>query len=92
LEQILNPVEVYVIVKDVGILLYKYSIVDLGQTEKDQLMSGFLSALNNFAKELKFPAGVSLIRSGHLEARFSPGDYVFSVLIIDYQIPSWVVH
>jgi len=83
----MNPVEVYVIAKDAGVLLYKYSIVDFGQTEKDQLMSGFLTALNNFAKEVDFPAGVSLIRSGSLEARFSPGKNVFSVLIIDYQIP-----
>ncbi|MHA2392590.1 MAG: hypothetical protein ACXAEX_11660 [Promethearchaeota archaeon] len=83
----MNPVEVYIIAKDAGILLYKYSIIDFGQTEKDQLMSGFLTALNNFAKEVDFPAGVSLIRSGSLEARFSPGEYVFSVLIIDYQIP-----
>jgi hypothetical protein len=83
----MNRVEVYVIVKDAGVLLNKYAILDFGQTDKDQLMSGFLSALNNFVKELDFPAGVSLIRSGHLEARFSPGEYVFSVLIIDYQIP-----
>ena len=83
----MNPVEVYIIAKDAGILLYKYSIVNLGQTDKDELMSGFLAALNNFVKELDFPDGVSLIRSGHLEARFSPGTHVFSVLIIDYQIP-----
>jgi len=83
----MNPVEVYIIAKDAGILLYKYSIVNLGQTDKDELMSGFLAALNNFVKELDFPDGVSLIRSGHLEARFSPGEHVFSVLIIDYQIP-----
>ena len=83
----MNRVEVYIIAKDAGILLNKYSIVDFGKSDKDQLMSGFLSALNNFVKELDFPAGVSLIRSGHLEARFSPGEYVFSVLIIDYQIP-----
>ena len=83
----MNPVEVYIIAKDAGILLYKYSIVNLGQTNKDELMSGFLSALNSFVKELDFPDGVSLIRSGHLEARFSPGKHVFSVLIIDYQIP-----
>jgi hypothetical protein len=50
-------------------------------------MSGFLTALNNFAKEVDFPEGVSLIRSGSLEARFSPGEHVFSVLIIDYQMP-----
>jgi len=86
-ETVINPVEVYIIAKDAGVLLYKYSIVDFGQTDKDQLMSGFLSALNNFAKELNFPAGVSLIRSGSLEARFSPGDLIFSVLIIDYQMP-----
>jgi hypothetical protein len=83
----MNPVEVYVIAKDAGLLLYKYSIIDFGQTDKDQLMSGFLTALNNFAKEVDFPEGVSLIRSGSLEARFSPGEHVFSVLIIDYQMP-----
>ncbi|KKL94308.1 hypothetical protein LCGC14_1865950, partial [marine sediment metagenome] len=43
----MNPVEVYIIAKDAGILLYKYSIVNLGQTDKDELMSGFLAALNN---------------------------------------------
>jgi len=83
----MNPVEVYIIAKDAGILLYKYSILDFEQTDKDQLMSGFLTALNSFVKELDFPAGVSLIRSGSLEARFSPGEHVFSVLIIDYQMP-----
>lgn len=83
----MNPVEVYVIAKDAGILLYKYSILDFGEDDKDQLMSGFLTALNNFVKELDFPAGVSLIRSGSLEARFSAGEHVFSVLIIDYQMP-----
>jgi hypothetical protein len=83
----MNPVEVYLIAKDAGVLLYKYSIVDFGQTDKDQLMSGFLTALNNFAKEVHFPSGVSLIRSGSLEARFSPGEDIFSVLMIDYQMP-----
>ncbi|MFO8018186.1 MAG: hypothetical protein R6U96_06085 [Promethearchaeia archaeon] len=86
-EQMMNPVRVYIIAKDAGILLYKYSIIEFGQTGKDQLMSGFLTAINNFAQELDFPDGVSLIRSGSLEARFSSGEYVFSVLIIDYQIP-----
>lgn len=85
--KVFNPVEVYIIVKDAGILLYKYSIVDFGEVDKDQLMSGFLSALNNFAKDMHFPAGVSLIRSGTLEARFNPGEHILSVLIIDYQMP-----
>ncbi len=84
---LMNPVEVYIIAKDAGILLYKYSILDFEQTDKDQLVSGFLSALNNFAKELDFPAGVSLIRSGSLEARFDSGEHIFAVLIIDYQMP-----
>lgn len=83
----MNPVEVYIIAKDAGILLYKYSILDFGETDKDQLMSGFLTALNNFVKELDFPEGVSLIRSGSIEARFNAGKHVFSVLIIDYQMP-----
>lgn len=83
----MNPVEVYIITKDSGVLLYKYSIIDFEQDDKDQLMSGFLTALNNFAKEMAFPAGVSLIRSGSLEARFSPGKDVFSVLIIDFEMP-----
>ncbi len=83
----MNPVEVFIIVKDAGILLHKYSLIHVEQSDRDQLMSGFLSALNNFIKELDFPAGVSLIRSGSLEARFSSGENVFTVLIIDYQMP-----
>lgn len=83
----MNPVEVYIITKDAGVLLYKYAILDFEETAKDQLMSGFLTALNNFAKDMDFPAGVSLIRSGSLEARFSPGKDVFSVLIINFEMP-----
>jgi len=80
-------VEVYVIARDAGVLLYKYSILDFEQTDRDQLVSGFLSALNNFAKEIDFPAGVSLIRSGSLEARFNAGEHVFAVLMIDFSMP-----
>ena len=83
----MNPVEVYIIAKEAGLLLHKYSIVDLGETDRDLLMTGFLAALNQFAKDMNFPAGVSLIRSGTLEARFSSGNHVLAVLIIDYQIP-----
>jgi hypothetical protein len=79
-----NPVEVYIITKDSGLLLYKYTIVNVPENSRDQLLSGFLVALNNFAKEINFPAGVSLLRSGDLEARFSSGEYVFAVLIIQY--------
>ncbi|MGQ4875595.1 MAG: hypothetical protein ACP6IY_16125 [Promethearchaeia archaeon] len=83
----MNPVEVYIIAKDAGVLLHKYSILFSEQSKKDELMSGFLTALNNFVKELNFPEGVSLLRSGSLEARFKSGKYIFTVLIIDYQIP-----
>ncbi len=81
-----NKCEIYTITKE-GTLLCKYSILGMEETDRDQLMSGFLIALNSFAKDIGFPSGVSLIRSGNLEARFSSGDYVFSVLIIDYSMP-----
>ncbi|MHA1519951.1 MAG: hypothetical protein ACTSRK_07180 [Promethearchaeota archaeon] len=79
-------VEIYIITKT-GTLLHKYNLLDSEQTDKDQLVGGFLTALNGFASGIGFPAGVSLIRSGNLEARFSSGSYVFSVLMIDYFMP-----
>jgi len=85
--EIRQSVEVYIITKDDGTLLHKYSILNIDDKVRDELTSGFLTALNKFAKEIGFPEGVSLIRSGSLEARFSPGKYVFSVLIIDYSMP-----
>ncbi|TXT62415.1 MAG: hypothetical protein BAJALOKI1v1_940006 [Promethearchaeota archaeon] len=83
-DRISNPVEVFVITRDSGLLLHKYTIINIPENPRDQLFSGFLVALNNFAKEMHFPAGVSLIRSGDLEARFSSGEYVFAVLMIQY--------
>ena len=80
-------IEVYVIVKDEGHCLTKYDFLGENEETQDQLVSGFLTALNSFAKEIGFPKGVSLIRSGSLEARFSPGKFVFTVLIIDYFLP-----
>ena len=80
-------IEVYVIVKEEGIGLHKFNFLNDHEETQDQLVSGFLTALNSFAKEIGFPKGVSLIRSGSLEARFSPGKYVFTVLIIDYFLP-----
>lgn len=82
METITNPVEVYIISKKSGLLLYKYTIIKVEETPRDQLMSGFLVALRDFATEMDFPEGVTLIRSGNLEARFSSGEYVFAVLII----------
>ncbi len=83
-ERISNPVEVYIITKDSGLLLYKYTIITVPEDSYDQLLSGFLVALNNFAKEIHFPSGVSLMRSGDLEARFSSGEFVFVALMIQY--------
>jgi hypothetical protein len=83
----MNRVEVFVISKNEGTMLHKYSILGMDDLEKDELTSGFLTALSSFAKDIGFPAGVSLIRSGTLEARFSAGKYVNTVLIIDYQMP-----
>ena len=68
-------------------MIHKYSILGSEENARDQLISGFLTALQTFAKEIDFPSGVSLIRSGSLEARFSAGVYVYSVLIIDYHMP-----
>lgn len=83
----MNRVEVFIISKDEGTMLHKYSILGMDDLEKDELTSGFLTALSSFAKDIGFPSGVSLIRSGTLEARFSAGKYVNTVLIIDYQMP-----
>ncbi len=79
-------VEIYVITKE-GMLIHKYSLLEMDESTRDQLVGGFLTALNSFAQEIGFPQGVSLIRSGNLEARFSSGNYIFSVLMIDYSIP-----
>src|SRR6056297_2586871 len=79
--------DVYVITKYSGTLLSKFSLLGSEETAKDQLISGFLTALNSFAKELDFPSGVSLIRSGSIEARMVSGKHVFCVLIIDFTRP-----
>ncbi|MHA1997312.1 MAG: hypothetical protein ACTSU9_04280, partial [Promethearchaeota archaeon] len=83
----MHRVEIYIISKEEGANLSKFDILGEYNSERDQLVSGFLAALNNFASDVGFPAGVSLIRSGSLEARYSPGDFIFTVLIIDYSIP-----
>ena len=86
--EFVGRIEVYVIEKDAGNCFHKFDFLGTDQEEtKDQLVSGFLTALNSFAKEIGFPKGVGLIRSGSLEARFSPGKFVFTVLIIDYFLP-----
>ncbi|HME56134.1 MAG TPA: hypothetical protein VKM55_28285 [Candidatus Lokiarchaeia archaeon] len=83
----MNRVDIYIITKDEGANLTKFNILGEYDQEKDQLISGFLAALNTFAKDLDFPDGVSLIRSGSLEARYAMGKRIFTVLIIDYSMP-----
>ncbi|MHA1891171.1 MAG: hypothetical protein ACTSYS_09300 [Promethearchaeota archaeon] len=83
----MHRVEIYIISKNEGANLTKFDILGEYNQEKDQLVSGFLAALNNFAQDVGFPEGVSLIRSGSLEARYSAGKYIFTVLIIDYSMP-----
>ncbi len=82
----MNRVEVFIISKKSGNTLHKYSILGIEDEIKDELFSGFLSALNKISKEVGFP-DVSLIRFGNLEARFSPGRYIFTVLIIEIMMP-----
>ncbi|MHA1368975.1 MAG: hypothetical protein ACTSRA_04555 [Promethearchaeota archaeon] len=83
----MHRVEIYIISKEEGANLTKFDIQGEYDEQRDQLISGFLVALNNFAKEVGFPEGVSLIRSGSLEARYAVGKYIFTVLIIDYSMP-----
>nr|MDO8117963.1 hypothetical protein [Candidatus Sigynarchaeota archaeon] len=82
----MHRVEIYIITKDEGANLTKFDILGEYDNEKDQLVSGFLAALNNFAKDIGFPAGVSLIRSGSLEARYAMGKHIYTVMIIDFQM------
>ncbi|NMC07990.1 MAG: hypothetical protein GYA24_22480 [Candidatus Lokiarchaeota archaeon] len=79
-------VEVYILTKEEGASLCTFNILGEKNDDKEQLISGFLCALNNFASDVGFPAGVSMIRSGSLEARYTAGKYILTVLIIDYSM------
>jgi hypothetical protein len=81
-----NRVEIFIIGKDDGSLLYHYDLLG-EEKDKDEIVSGFLTAINNFAKEMGWASGVSMIRSGSLEARFSSQKHIFAVFIIDYSMP-----
>jgi len=80
-------VEIYVGSKD-GMLLFHADVLNIeSQPVDDNLVVGFLSAVNSFAKDMRWPAGVSLIRSGNLECRLSSGQYVFTALLIENTQP-----
>ncbi len=76
--------DLYIMTKD-GNALFDYAI---GETKAVDavLVSGFLSAVNSFATEMGWPAGISSIRSGSLECRIWPGKKVFSALVIDTKL------
>lgn len=85
-------IEFYINTKT-GLMLNKWSRVKKTATvddQNDQLISGLLSAINSFASDIGWSAGVSMIRSGSIEARYSQGNYVFGILIVDYYKPGIV--
>ena len=86
----MNRVEIFIISKDEGTMLLKYSILGMDDRERDELTSSFLTALNKFAKEINLdidnPDDVSLLRSGTRDVLFSSGNYIFTVLMINHQL------
>jgi len=86
----MNRVEVFIISKDQGTMMLKYSILGMDDRERDELTSSFLTALNKFAKEINLdignPDGVSLLRSVNRDVLFSSGKYIFTVLMINHQL------
>ncbi len=70
-------------------MLHKFSVKKntTVNDKNDQLVSGLLSAINSFASDIGWSDGVSMIRSGSIEARYSQGNYVFGILIVDYYKP-----
>ncbi|MBN2155747.1 MAG: hypothetical protein JW776_06870 [Candidatus Lokiarchaeota archaeon] len=79
-------IEFYIISKT-GLMLHKFSVKKTQDDNKDQLVSGLLSAINSFAADIGWASGVSMIRSGSIEARYSQGEFVFGILIVDYYKP-----
>jgi hypothetical protein len=78
----MGSVSVYISTKD-GSLLLHTDVVNPTEVRDENLVSGFLSAINSFASDMGWPAGVSLIRSGNLECRLSSGKRIFVALIIE---------
>jgi len=68
-------------------MLHSFSVKKTHDETKDLLVSGLLSAINSFATDIGWSSGVSMIRSGSIEARYSQGHYVFGILIVDYYKP-----
>ena len=81
-------IEFYINTKT-GLMLHKFSVKNnaMVDNKNDQLVSGLLSAINSFASDIGWSEGVSMIRSGSIEARYSQGKHVFGILIVDYYKP-----
>jgi hypothetical protein len=80
---VLSRAEIYVATKE-GTFLLHLDVLNMETKAVDEnLVTGFLSAVNSFAKDMNWPSGVSLIRSGPLECRLSSGEFVFTALIFE---------
>ena len=78
--------EIFVLTKD-GTCLFEYRMGKSTEEDVDaDLVTGFLSAVNSFATEMGWPAGITLIRSGSLECRISTGRWTFSALVVDQDL------
>jgi hypothetical protein len=86
--RLMPRIEFYINTKT-GLMLHKFSVKKNASVDdkNDQLVSGLLSAINSFASDIGWSDGVSMIRSGSIEARYSQGSYVFGILIVDYYKP-----
>lgn len=84
----MSRIEFYINTKT-GLMLHKFSVKKNAMIDdkNDQLVSGLLSAINSFASDIGWSEGVSMIRSGSIEARYSQGKHVFGILIVDYYKP-----
>lgn len=73
---------IYIVTKD-GTMVYGYNISKQDSSNEDNLLSGFLSAVNLFANAMKWPTGTLLIRAGTLECRIRTGKGIFTALFIE---------
>jgi hypothetical protein len=64
-------------------MVYGYNISKEDSSNEDNLVSGFLSAVNLFANAMKWPSGTLLIRAGTLECRIRTGKGIFTALFIE---------
>lgn len=79
--------EIFILTKDGTCLFESHVGVSVLDTADADIVTGFLSAVNSFAMEMGWPAGVTLIRSGSLECRICPGRWTFAAIVVDQELP-----